>query len=518
MAYLVNEIDDEKFSIPENETAIGRGAFLKVIEKRVSRKHAVVKYEDGKMFVKPVHNNPTFFCSSSSSEFLPLTKDVWKQLEHGDVIALLPDTLKFTVCIKVDQTQEYDLESCSEEKDSSATTVSATTVSKNKVDQDNVIDDSSLLSKNDFSKDNDHNDLISPQRKRKLPDWMLNITVGSGKEQSSTKAKAKRNKSSSTSSTKPTCVKPIKSEEPICRKSSLIDKPKPANKSNEANNSNEDDISNSLHNQSRESPRRVDQSKACDNLSLPDNVVNAKDDDNVLKPGSTSKAKAQSSHAENSLLAHNDHADESSHSKNKEKITETISLPQHTPTSSSSLPIATTNLPIATTNIPATTTTANLPATTTTADLPVCSYGASCYRKNPQHFVEYSHLKEDDLPECPYGTSCYRKNPEHINGYEHTKQIDVPSSGGRSTRKRRQVKGKSVLDNTSDDDGENNSYDYNDSFLDETDESEDSFTNDDASDSDYNPGGNHDDGSQDDDVKDLIKEANEFVNNPKMQN
>lgn len=116
MAYLVNEIDDEKFSIPENETAIGRGAFLKVIEKRVSRKHAVVKYEDGKMFVKPVHNNPTFFCSSSSSEFLPLTKDVWKQLEHGDVIALLPDTLKFTVCIKVDQTQEYDLESCSEEK------------------------------------------------------------------------------------------------------------------------------------------------------------------------------------------------------------------------------------------------------------------------------------------------------------------------------------------------------------------------------------------------------------------
>jgi len=534
MAYLVNEIDDEKFSIPENETAIGRGAFLKVTEKRVSRKHAVVKYEDGKMFVKPVHNNPTFFCSSSTSEFLPLTKDVWKQLKHGDVIALLPDTLKFTVCIKVDQTQEYDLESFSEEKDSSAATVSATTVSKNKVDQDNVIDDSSLLPKNDFSKENDRNDLISPQRKRKLPDWMLNITVGSGKEQSSTKAK--RNKSSSTSSTKPTCAKPIKSEEPIYRKSPLIDKPKPANKSNEANNSTEDDISNSLHNQSSESPRRVDQSKACDNLSLPDNVVNAKDDDDVLKPGSTSKAKTQSSHAENSLLAHNDQADESSHSKNKENIIETISLPQHTLASSSNLPKTTTNLLATSTNIsatttttnipattttadlPATTTTADLPATTTTADLPVCPYGASCYRKNPLHFVEYSHLKEDDLPECPYGTSCYRKNPEHINGYKHTKQIDVPISGGRSTRKRRQVKGKSVLDNTSDDDGENNSYDYNDSFLDETDESEDSFTNDDASDSDYNPGGNHDDGSQDDDVKDLIKEANEFVNNPKMQN
>lgn len=79
--------------------------------------------------------------------------------------------------------------------------------------------------------------------------------------------------------------------------------------------------------------------------------------------------------------------------------------------------------------------------------------------------------------------------------------------------------GKSVLDNTSDDDGEKNSYDYDDSFLVETDESaEDSFTNDDASDSDYDPGGNHDDGSQDDDVKDLIKEANEFVKNPKMQN
>jgi len=34
MAYLVNEIDDEKFSIPENETAIGRGAFLKEMSDR----------------------------------------------------------------------------------------------------------------------------------------------------------------------------------------------------------------------------------------------------------------------------------------------------------------------------------------------------------------------------------------------------------------------------------------------------------------------------------------------------
>ncbi|CAF1138950.1 unnamed protein product [Rotaria sp. Silwood1] len=68
---------------------------------------------------------------------------------------------------------------------------------------------------------------------------------------------------------------------------------------------------------------------------------------------------------------------------------------------------------------------------------PVCSYGASCYRKNPTHRTEQSHpgdsdyedekqtnndSKDDndiDKPICPYGKSCYRQNPQHKRDYTH---------------------------------------------------------------------------------------------------
>ena len=64
--------------------------------------------------------------------------------------------------------------------------------------------------------------------------------------------------------------------------------------------------------------------------------------------------------------------------------------------------------------------------------LPTCPYGASCYRKNPQHFKEYSHASSSkastsskpatdhaDLPECPYGVNCYRKNLLHFAEFSH---------------------------------------------------------------------------------------------------
>lgn len=63
-------------------------------------------------------------------------------------------------------------------------------------------------------------------------------------------------------------------------------------------------------------------------------------------------------------------------------------------------------------------------------------------RKNPTHFEEYSHDKEDDKtdnnvsnvrsdgaaddrPECAYGTSCYRKNAQHKRNYKHTKALGM---------------------------------------------------------------------------------------------
>ena len=57
---------------------------------------------------------------------------------------------------------------------------------------------------------------------------------------------------------------------------------------------------------------------------------------------------------------------------------------------------------------------------------PSCTFGSSCYRKNPVHKSEEAHPGDDDYkdpddddcedderPECEFGTKCYRKNPSH---------------------------------------------------------------------------------------------------------
>ena len=54
--------------------------------------------------------------------------------------------------------------------------------------------------------------------------------------------------------------------------------------------------------------------------------------------------------------------------------------------------------------------------------IPVCKYGANCTRKNPAHFLEYSHGNDDDsgpLPVCKYGANCSRKNPMHFKQFSH---------------------------------------------------------------------------------------------------
>ena len=78
---------------------------------------------------------------------------------------------------------------------------------------------------------------------------------------------------------------------------------------------------------------------------------------------------------------------------------------------------------------------------TKASDVPECPYGARCYRKNPQHFIDFYHPKKaktddgdaadgpstpklpstDDssLPPCKYGAKCYRKNLMHFAEYSH---------------------------------------------------------------------------------------------------
>lgn len=147
-----------------------------------------------------------------------------------------------------------------------------------------------------------------------------------------------------------------------------------------------------------------------------------------------------------------------------------------------------------------------------------CMYGAGCYRRNPIHFQQFSHPNDDDYyetdsvaqddddnrPECPYGTACYRKNPQHKLEYKHT----VPPVTERRTRQRTSKKGKRGLEEGSDNDGEPDEYDLNDSFID--DEEEECEPTDE--DSDWEPSSEEKDNE---DVETLVKEAQRFVKTKK---
>eukprot|EP00731_Ephydatia_muelleri_P027714 Em0019g587a len=93
-------------------------------------------------------------------------------------------------------------------------------------------------------------------------------------------------------------------------------------------------------------------------------------------------------------------------------------------------------------------------ATKPPSSLPVCPYGDKCYRKNPAHFREFSHTAAtpsggpaDEKPECPYGSK--------------RQSVKRPNK-------------RSVLEGDSDEDDQPNTYDYTDSFIDDEQEGDDS--------------------------------------------
>ncbi|PIK53557.1 putative aprataxin and PNK-like factor isoform X2 [Apostichopus japonicus] len=85
--------------VPLGSTTVGRGPFLGISDKRVSRNHAILDIEDGKFRVKPIHVNPTYFSKTGDSKLKPLKKDEWKELENGNRISLTPNEHIFEVMI-----------------------------------------------------------------------------------------------------------------------------------------------------------------------------------------------------------------------------------------------------------------------------------------------------------------------------------------------------------------------------------------------------------------------------------
>ena len=95
---LISLDSGEMFSLPIGETAIGRGSFFRIKELTLSRSHAILSFNNGKLSIKPMHKNPTYFYSSSSDDQqqqVQLQKDQWNDLKDGDEISLMANLYRY---------------------------------------------------------------------------------------------------------------------------------------------------------------------------------------------------------------------------------------------------------------------------------------------------------------------------------------------------------------------------------------------------------------------------------------
>ncbi|XP_068925021.1 aprataxin and PNK-like factor isoform X2 [Petaurus breviceps papuanus] len=524
-----------RVALSPGETVIGRGPLLGITDKRVSRRHAILEVVGDQLRIKPTHINPCFYQSSEKSQLLPLETNKWHWLNPGDSFSLLVDKYIFRVfstCSEMECTlrnsqtlDEDDLFSesptspvnsfpvtiecasslveppshctkhinssqCSELEETTEVAVPVT------IPQNNLL----LLAKYRNSNEQPN----SVQRKRILPSWMIqgdlnaqNLEVPVTQEDNgitkrrlcmySTSSKRKKRLSSSENSEN------IEAEQDSRKECRFTDQEDSTSSSKEMSGSS---VVIGL------SKTEMTQAKS-ERSEIPGEHIdeNLHDEDGACRTSPRSKINKMDEYEKDVPMEYSknpkSHHDNLFQNKDPELDSELSSDPEvSSSTKSKTVPQDSGE---------------NHPRRTP------CIYGASCYRKNPVHFQQFSHAgdrdygdaqvvnrdEDDDRPECPYGASCYRKNPQHKIEYKHSEPSEVKT---KRSRHKAAKKGAGVSDEDSDNDGRPNECDLNDSFSDDDEEEEEYEPTDE--DSGWEPA---DEDQEGEDVEELLKEAKKFM-------
>ncbi|KAM8784660.1 aprataxin and PNK-like factor isoform 2-T2 [Rhynchonycteris naso] len=476
------------------ETVVGDAPLLRITDKRVSRKHAVLEVVDGQLRIKPIHTSSCFYQSSEKSQLLPLKTNQWHWLNSEDSFSLLVDKYIFRVFSTYPETelectlrnsQMFDEDDIlNETPESSLVNLPGETSNAPQLTRRTKM--SFLGECADISKQQ----LNPAQRKRILPAWMLTENLGdlnlstpviSGNnvirehrregiykdktQVNITQQERKRlvppRSSESTSAEEDTgkkCKHADEEEESVISSKEMPQSFFAITLSNT-------DVNSMKTNTQRSRIPTEELGKVSEHEIITKETLNTGEALSSSESGSSAQGKSlhsesQGSHFESSADPSNPQA---LHAKATDSLLQDSEENEVKRTS--------------------------------------CMYGANCYRKNPVHFQHFSHPgdsdyggvqimcqdKADDRPECPYGEFCYRKNPQHKVEYRHS-TLPVRS--------------------TVDDDIGPNEYDLNDSFVDEEEEEYEPTDED----SDWEP---RKEDEEKEDMEELLKEAKAFMKRKK---
>ncbi|XP_077460921.1 aprataxin and PNK-like factor [Stigmatopora argus] len=362
--------------LPAGETVVGRGPFLHVSDKRVSRHHGLLDNQDGRLRLKPTHLNPCFKQSCLTDEPQALEKDVWCPLDHGDVISLLPGQLMFRVVAVGGRTvngpfrQNVTRVNHSPPHSPKRSPPRFLGCHGSQIEASNQ--ESPLMGKlsNKEAEASQHASASpSTRKKRLLPSWMTEAVKRSPSQTIGT-----------------TAIRQV------------------AKKRQQTEHDN-------------------------------DQTTKVKRSKKEGRPAvEWTKIKSPLSHEPLAKLEANDHQSQEGVDSSGMETKDGHDL-REIPADTSDVIAGTSNNGAGTSDV-ATGTSGRQSASVEGAKARVrgaCPYGKDCYRKNPLHFQECSHPDDPDFveeerpaegerPECPYGSNCYRKNPLHRIEYNHTER------------------------------------------------------------------------------------------------
>ncbi|XP_077574520.1 aprataxin and PNK-like factor isoform X2 [Stigmatopora nigra] len=365
----------DAIQLPAGEIVLGRGPFLHVSDKRVSRHHGLLDNQDGQLRLKPTHLNPCFKQSCLTDEPQALEKDVWCPLDHGDIISLLPGQLMFrVVAVGGGRTLDVPFRQCDNHSPPDSPKRSPPRLlgcHGSQIEVSNqVLPLMGKLSNKEAEASRHASASPSTRKKRLLPSWMTDAVKRSPSQPTGTTANRqvakKRQQTELGGDEQTTKVKRSKKDGP------------PAVEWTKINSSSSHETLAKLE---ANDSSGMEAKEGHDLREIPT------DGSDVIAGTSTNVAGTSDVATGTFAMSASGRQGASAEGATQDKA----------------------------------------------RGRGACPYGKDCYRKNPRHFQECSHPGDPDFveeekpaegerPECPYGSNCYRKNPLHRIEYNHTER------------------------------------------------------------------------------------------------